>query len=122
MNDKRQYILQFVFILVGVIFLVKLFFIQVLDSNYKLAAESNIVQKIIDYAYRGLVYDRNGELLVYNQPVYDLMIIPKEVKIKDTTSFANLLGLTEEDFRSRVEAARHYSYVKPSVFYETAVQ
>lgn len=116
MNEKRQYIIQFVFLLVGLIFLIKLFSIQVLDNNYKLAANNNIIQKIIEYPYRGLIYDRNGKLLVYNQPVYDLMVIPKEVKVADTLSFVNLLGITKEDFIQRISAARKYSYVKPSVF------
>src|SRR5699024_8124777 len=57
-----------------------------------------------------------GKLLVYNQPVYDLMIVPKEAKVKDTLAFINLLGLTKEEFVQKMEAARNYSYVKPYVF------
>lgn len=116
MNDNRQYIIQLVFILVALVFLIKLFTIQVLEGKYKLAATNNIIQKIIEYPYRGLVYDRQGELLVYNQPVYDLMIIPKEARIKDTVAFANLLGITKEDFKAKASAAKSYSYVKPSIF------
>lgn len=115
MNDNRHYIIQFAFILIGVIFVIKLFFIQVYDSNYKLAAENNIVRKDIEPSYRGLIYDRNGKLLVYNQPVYNLVVVPKEVKNLDTAAFADILGLTKEDFISRILAARKYSYVKPSV-------
>lgn len=116
MNENRQYIIQFVFVLVGVVFLIRLFSIQVLDNNYKLAANNNIIQKIIEYPYRGLIYDRNGELLVYNQPVYDLMVIPKEVRVKDTLEFTQLLGITKEEFEKKLLDARTYSYVKPSVF------
>lgn len=116
MNENRHYIIQFVFVLVGLIFLIRLFSIQVLDNNYKLAANNNIIQKVIEYPYRGLIYDRNGELLVYNQPVYDLMVIPKEVRVKDTLVFTQLLGLTKEEFEKKLKDARSYSYVKPSVF------
>jgi penicillin-binding protein 2 len=116
MNENRQYIIQFVFVLVGLIFLARLFSIQVLDNNYKLAANNNIIQKVIEYPYRGLIYDRNGELLVYNQPVYDLMVIPKEVRVKDTLAFTQLLGITKEEFEKKLKDARSYSYVKPSVF------
>ena len=80
MNDNRHFIIQIAFILIGLIFIIKLFFIQVWDSNYKLAAENNIVRKDIEPSYRGLIYDRNGKLLVYNQPVYNLMVVPKEIK------------------------------------------
>lgn len=116
MNENRQYIIQFVFVLIGLIFLIRLFSIQVLDNNYKLAANNNIIQKIIEYPYRGLIYDRNGELLVYNQPVYDLMVIPKEVRVKDTLEFTQLVGITKEEFEKKLKDARTYSYVKPSVF------
>ena len=116
MNENRHYIIQFVFVLVGLIFLIRLFSIQVLDNNYKLAANNNIIQKIIEYPYRGLIYDRNGELLVYNQPVYDLMVIPKEVRMKDTLLFTQLLGIQKEELEQKLQDARSYSYVKPTVF------
>lgn len=116
MNENRQYIIQFVFVLVGLIFLIRLFSIQVLDNNYKLAANNNIIQKITEYPYRGLIYDRNGELLVYNQPVYDLMVIPKEVRVKDTLEFIQLLGMPIEEFEKKLQDAKSYSYVKPSTF------
>lgn len=115
MNDNRHFIIQIAFILIGLIFIIKLFFIQVWDSNYKLAAENNIVRKDIEPSYRGLIYDRNGKLLVYNQPVYNLMVVPKEIKNLDTLEFANILGLTKEDLIERIKVAKNYSYVKPSV-------
>ncbi len=116
MNENRQFIIQIAFVLIGIIFLIRLFFIQVWDSNYKLAAENNIVRKDIEPSYRGLIYDRNGKLLVYNQPVYNLMVVPKEVRTLDTLAFAKLIGLTNEDVKKRLAAAKSYSYVKPTIF------
>ncbi len=118
MNDGRRYIVQGFIFIVAVVFLIKLFFIQVLDSSYRLAAENNIVQKIIEYPYRGLIYDRNGELLVYNNPIYDLMVVPKEVAVSDTTDFCNFFGITKEEFEDKIAAAKRYSYIKPSKFIE----
>lgn len=114
MNDNRKYIIQFVFLLVGLIFLIKLFFIQVLDKTYQLAAENNIIQRIVEYPYRGLIYDRNGKIIVYNKPVYDLMMVPKEARVKDTLAFCNILGITREEFVEKATAAKKFSYVKPS--------
>lgn len=116
MNENRQFIIQIAFVLIGIIFLIRLFFIQVWDSNYKLAAENNIVRKDIEPSYRGLIYDRNGKLLVYNQPVYNLMVVPKEVKGLDTLAFAKLIGLPVEEVTKRLNAAKSYSYVKPTIF------
>lgn len=114
--ENRKYIIQGIFIVVGLIYSFKLFSIQVVDKSYKLAAETNAVQKIVQYPFRGLIYDRNGKLLVQNTPVYDLMVVPKEVKSPDTIRFCQLFSIPVEKFRERLLAARNYSYVKPSVF------
>ena len=116
MEDNRKYIIQFVFILIGLIYCIKLFQIQFLDETYGPAAEDNILRKIRDYSYRGIIYDRNGDLLVHNDPVFDLMVIPKEASVKDTAKFCTLLGIEKEDFISRMEEARDYDIFQPSVF------
>lgn len=118
MNENRKYIIRITIILLGVVFSAKLFSIQVLNENYRLAAENNIVQEIIEYPYRGLIKDRNDNLLVYNQPIYDLMLVPKEFKVADTTSFCNLFDISRDDFIKKYKKARKYSYIKPSVFIE----
>ena len=102
MEDNRKYIIQFVFILVGLIYCIKLFQIQFLDETYGPAAEDNILRKIRDYSYRGIIYDRNGNLLVHNDPVFDLMVVPKEAEVKDTVKFCELLGIDRADFESRL--------------------
>ena len=75
MNEGRREIIQLFIILVGIVFLVKLFFIQVIDSRYSELANSNAILKQIDYPVRGLIYDRKGKLLVFNNPEFDLQII-----------------------------------------------
>lgn len=115
-NSNRKYIIRGAILLIAVVFTVKLFSIQVLSTTYRDKAESNIVEREIRYPFRGLVYDRNGKLIVFNAPVYDLEVIPKEVALEDTLSFCRLFGITKEEFIEKMEKAKDYSYVKPSVF------
>ncbi|GAB3531032.1 penicillin-binding protein 2 [Pontibacter brevis] len=116
--ETRKYIIQGIFLLVGALFALRLFYIQVVDSSYKQAAETNAIKPVVQYPFRGLIYDRNGELLVQNTPVYDLMVIPKEVKALDTLRLVELVNLPLEDVRERLKKARAYSYVQPSAFYQ----
>ncbi|MHA6246448.1 penicillin-binding protein 2 [Pontibacter sp. CAU 1760] len=116
--ENRKYVIQGIFLVVGVVFALRLFYIQVLDSSYKQAAETNAIKPVIQYPFRGLIYDRNGKLLVQNTPVYDLMVIPKEVKDLDTLRLVKLVGLPLEDVRERLQKARSFSYVQPSAFYQ----
>ena len=119
MNEGRKEIVQLIFILTGIIFLVKLFFIQVLDDKYAQLADSNAILKEIEYPFRGLIYDRNGKLLVYNSPEYDLEIVKKEVVNFDSARFCEVFDLTLQDLRLKfkeLRARKEYSYVKPTVF------
>lgn len=118
MNESRKYIIQIAFLIVPIIFLGRLFSIQVLDSHYKVAAENNIISRVIEYPHRGLIYDRNHQLLVHNTPVYDLMVVPKDVDVPDTAAFCDLLHIDKEGFQERLQKARKYSYVKPSPFFK----
>ncbi|MCC9137120.1 penicillin-binding protein 2 [Pontibacter silvestris] len=116
--ENRKYVIQAIFLVVGIVFACRLFYIQVIDSSYKQAAETNAIKTIIQYPFRGLIYDRNGKLLVQNTPVYDLMVVPKEARNIDTLKLCKLVGLPLEDVRERLKKARTYSYVKPSIFYQ----
>ncbi|WP_161889841.1 penicillin-binding protein 2 [Pontibacter russatus] len=116
--ENRKYVIQGIFILVGAVFALRLFYIQVVDSSYKQAAETNAIKPVIQYPFRGLIYDRNGELLVQNTPVYDMMVVPKEVQELDTMRLVELVNLPLEDVRERLKKARAYSYVQPSAFYQ----
>lgn len=112
----RQQIIKGIFIIVILIFLLKLFYIQVINSKYKYSAQNNAIRFEVQQAARGLIYDRNGELLVSNIASYDLMIIPKEVTKLDTLKLCNLTGLDIEDFRRELQEATIYSKYKESVF------
>jgi len=115
-HSNRKNIFIAALIIVGAIYLLRLFQIQVLDSSYKLSADSNVLRYVTDYPARGLIYDRNGELLVYNEAHYDLMVVPGQVQNIDTTEFCNLLGIEKELFESRLQRAREFSRFRPSVF------
>lgn len=116
LHSKRKNIILGAMILVGFIFLLRLFYIQVLDPSYKLSANSNVLRYVTDYPARGLIYDRNGELLVYNEAHYDLMVVPGQVRQIDTTEFCQLLGIEKELFVERLKKAQDYSRFRPSVF------
>jgi len=88
-NSGHRYVILGIFTTVIFIFLLRLFYIQVIDDSYKLSANNNVLRQITEYPARGLVYDRNGKLLVYNEAVYDLMIIPRQVNFLDTMEFCN---------------------------------
>lgn len=116
MSDNRRYFIQIFILLVGILYLGKLFYIQVVDSTYELAAENNTMQAIVEYPYRGIIFDRNGQILAYNQPVFDILVIPKEVEITDTLAFCNAFNVDREFMDKKLKEARKYSYSKPSVF------
>lgn len=120
MNEGRKEIIQLAFIVVALIFLVKLFFIQVIDSRYAHLAETNAILKQVDYPVRGLIYDRNGKILVYNTPEFDLQIVRSEVKQLDSARFCDVFSIpTIADLRKKfkeLRAKREYSPVKPTVF------
>jgi len=116
MIENRKYLIQLLFLLTGFIFLLKLFSIQVTDKTFAKAATENIIMPVIEYPFRGLIYDRKGDLIVYNDPQYDIEVIPKEVKVSDTTSISKLFQISTAEFNQRIINARKYSYVKPSTF------
>lgn len=116
--STRKNVILGIFLTIGLIFVVKLFFIQVINTSYKLSSQNNVLRYVTQYPARGMVYDRNGELLVYNEAAYDLMVIPGQVKELDTMEFAGMLGINKEQFRERLVKARRYSRFRPSVFLE----
>ena len=119
MNEGRREILQVVFVLVAIIILIKLFFIQVLDSRYADLADSNAILPQVEYPFRGLISDRKGKLIVYNTPEYDLEVILKEVKKFDSAKFCKIFELSIEDLRKRfkeMKKRKEFSPVKPTLF------
>jgi penicillin-binding protein 2 len=114
-SGRKNSIIIFI-ILIGLIFIVRLFNLQMMDHRYKIFANSNVQRQLTDYAARGLIYDRHGELMVYNEPYYDLMVIPNQVRAMDTLEFTRLLGISPEQFTIRMQAARKFSRFKGSIF------
>jgi penicillin-binding protein 2 len=88
----------------------------VVDSSWTARAADISERKVTIFPSRGLIYDRNGELLVANTPVYDILVVPREVKPFDTLAFAQLIGVTPLDVRERLQKAKAYSGYKPSEF------
>ena len=112
----RKLLLISIVFSVGLIFIARLFYLQVYNQDTYSLYDDNAIRKVYDYPKRGYVYDRNGKLLVANQPSYDVMFIPREVKPLDTLEFCSLLRITKEDFNRIYDKAYIYSPRLPSVF------
>ncbi len=112
----RKNIISAIIIGVAVLLLIRLFALQILDPSYKTFARSNYLRHVTDYPSRGLIYDRNGELLVYNEVHYDLMVIPGQVSEIDTLLFCDMLGISPETYESRLLQAKRHSRFRPSLF------
>src|SRR5690606_23355364 len=113
---ERKYIIQGIFIAVALVISARLFFLQLIDETYLLSANNNVLRKMVIYPARGVILDRNGKVLVQNEPVYDLLVTPREVKDIDTALLCELVGIDKEGFKRRMEAARSYSPYKASQF------
>ena len=100
--EKRKYVIGGFIVLIAAIFLVRLFDLQINDEKYKRSADSNAFLKKTVYPSRGLIYDRNGELVVFNQPAYDVMLIPRDVQPFDTLDFCSTLNISKEQFDKRM--------------------
>ena len=114
--EDRKFVILGIFLTIGLIFLGRLFFIQVIDDSYQMSANNQTLRTITQYPVRGLIYDRNKQLLVYNEAAYDLMVVPSKVSDFDTSSFCQLLGISDSAFVNRLKKARKYSRYRPSVF------
>jgi len=112
----RRNIIGGIIILVALVFLTKLFSIQVLDKSYQLSADNNVLRRITQYPARGLIYDRDSNLVVYNQAAYDIMVTPNRIQKFDTTEFCNILNISGSYLKSKLDSAKNYSYYKPSPF------
>lgn len=111
---ERKYIIAAIFGIVAVIFLFRLFWMQVIDNSYKLSAENNSRRNVTQYPARGLILDRNGKLIVYNEAAYDLMVTPSQVQTFDTADLCNILEIQKTYLVKTIDSARRYSRYKPS--------
>lgn len=112
----RKFVVQGIFIVITAILLIRLFYIQVVSDEYILSAENNVIRRLPIYPARGIILDRKERILVQNEPVYDLMVIPREVKPFDTLEFCKLIGIDKVRFDKQFKKARNYSPYKASIF------
>ena len=103
-------------ILILLVFLVRIFQVQILNDDYAARAERNATAAEKLYAPRGYIYDRNGKLMVGNSPAYDLMVSPYLIEELDTFALSNLLGLEVAEIKERLLAAKRYSHFRSSMF------
>ena len=104
--EKRKYIIGGFILIIAIIYAVRLFDLQLNDERYKRSADSNAFLKKTVFPSRGLMYDRDGELVVYNQPAYDVMLIPRDVQPFDTADFCETIHITPDQLRKRFEDMR----------------
>ena len=115
-NSNRKIIILGLFLVIGLVFIIRLFTIQIIADRYVLSANNNVLRYIIQWPARGLIYDRFGKLIVYNEAAYDLMVTPRQVKTIDTAELCQLIGIEKEDFIERMKKARNYSPYRASLF------
>lgn len=108
--DNRKYVIGGVATVIVVVYILRLFMLQVTSDDYKKSADSNAFLKKIEYPSRGVITDRNGKLMVYNQPAYDIMVVMNEAKGRlDTLAFCELLNITREEFDKRMATIKDRS-------------
>lgn len=115
LQANRKSLILAIFTLVGVVLVGKLFYIQLIDKSYRLSADNNVLRRITLYPARGIIYDRKGELLVYNEAAYDLLVIPSQIKPFDTAKLTNLLHISREQLAESLAQAKQYSTYKESI-------
>lgn len=111
----KKFLLSSIIVIIGITFVGRLSYLQIFRFSPDQVLEDPAIKAIYDYPERGYIYDRDGELLVANQPAYDVMVIPREVQPLDTLEFCGLLGISKEEFVDKLRKARVYSPRLPSV-------
>lgn len=103
-TNTKKWIFVGVFLFLGTVFGIKLSLLQIFDDEYKQYANANAIRRMVQYPPRGYILDRNGELLVYNEVSYDLMVIPRQAAELDTAEFCLLADIPKEDFIKSMDA------------------
>lgn len=115
--NQRAIVIRSLIVLIVLIFSIRLFSIQVVEEKYRFAAQNNILHKATSYPYRGMIKDRDDNLLVFNQPVYNITIVPNEIDHRDSSTVCEMLGITNKEYVESFNKARRYSRILPSTFY-----
>lgn len=113
---ERRYIIAGVFIVLVLILLGRLFYMQIIDDRYLIYANNNVIKQEIQYPARGPIVDRNGKVLVQNELVYDVTVVPRNIKPFDTLEFCRLLSITKAEFDKKLQKAIVYSRNLSSAF------
>lgn len=112
----RKLLFPIIVIFAAFVIVARLFYIQIIDDSFLKKSDNNALKIVYEYPERGYIYDRSGNLLVANQPSYDIMVIPREVKNIDTLELCTTLEITKEYFLEKIAKAKVYSPRLPSVF------
>ena len=112
----RKILLPIMIVAATLLIVARLFYLQILDDSYIKKSDNNAIKIKYEYPERGYIYDRTGKLMVANQPSYDIMVTPREMKDLDTLKLCELLNIDLEYFNKRLEKAKVYSPRLPSVF------
>ena len=114
----RKWIILLLFGIVIAVYLLRLFQLQLLDEQWDIKARKNALRYVDDFPPRGLIYDRNGQLLVNNTISYDLMVIPRlaKMELQQRMEICQILGISDSDYNARMEKARKYSTYAASIF------
>lgn len=116
MSDNRKYFFFALTLLTGLVFIARLSILQVFDSTYRSEAENNIIQRNIEFPFRGLIKDRKGKILVENMPSYTIQVVPGQLKKGQDQNLMKWLELDEKDYNEKIQKARSFSYYKASDF------
>lgn len=100
--EYRKYTIGGIAFVIVLCYIVRLAFLQLSDGEYKTKADSNAFLNNVIFPTRGVIYDRNGELLVFNQPAYDIMVVMREVEDLDTLDFCQTININKEEFDTRM--------------------
>lgn len=112
----RKFVIQGIFIALALVIVARLFYIQIIDESYLLSANNNVLRKVVVYPARGVIFDRNGQVLVQNEPVYDLLVTPNEAKEIDTALLTSIIDINIEGYETRMKKAKAHSPFRASIF------
>ena len=117
MNGDKSILFKLFVFLISTIFVIRLFYLQLYDSRFKQLSANNILHVETVFPARGIVLDKNEEIVVENEPSYDFFIIPNQLKVLDTVSFLESFNLSLDELKYIFDKAKKYSAYKPSIFH-----
>lgn len=112
----RRYVIGGIIVIFFIVIVIRIFIIQVIDTSYQESASDNVLRSEVLFPVRGLVFDRDSNILVSNEAAYDLMLIPIQLQEFDTTDFCKILKITKEEVDRKIQEAKDYSIYKQSIF------